>query len=102
VRSGSSGAGDAWRRPDQRVHAWPALCVPPFPPPVSLSAARTVELRDFQPHSIKLSADVAKLIGVQTPTVNRRENAHAVPTMAHRRRRAKLFKATLPELELGD
>jgi transcriptional regulator with XRE-family HTH domain len=47
-------------------------------------------------------SDVAKLVGVQTATVSRWENGHDVPTLANRRRLARLFKVTLADLDLGD
>jgi transcriptional regulator with XRE-family HTH domain len=61
-----------------------------------------VAIRKLRERAGLSQSDVAKLVGVQTATVSRWENDHDVPTLANRRRLARLFKVTLGELGLGD
>jgi transcriptional regulator with XRE-family HTH domain len=63
---------------------------------------RSVGIRQLRERTGLTQADVAKLIGVQTSTVNRWERGHDVPTTANRRRLARLFKVPVAELEFGD
>jgi transcriptional regulator with XRE-family HTH domain len=61
-----------------------------------------VVIRQLRERAGLTQADVANLIGVRRATIGVWEHGQAVPTKAHRRRLAQIYKVTLPELELGD
>jgi transcriptional regulator with XRE-family HTH domain len=47
-------------------------------------------------------SDMAKLVGVTVSTISRWEHGSDRPTLAHRRKLARVYRCTLEELGLGD
>jgi len=61
-----------------------------------------VRLRELREATGLSQSDVAKLVGVTVSTVSRWEQGKNPPTLAHRRKLARVYRCTLEELGLGD
>jgi transcriptional regulator with XRE-family HTH domain len=60
-----------------------------------------MRLRELREATGLSQSDVAKLVGVTVSTVSRWEHGER-PTLAHRRKLARVYRVTLEELGLGD
>jgi transcriptional regulator with XRE-family HTH domain len=58
-------------------------------------------LRELREQIGLSQSDVAKLVGTTVQTVSRWENGHDRPTMAHRRKLARLYRVDVEQLGLG-
>jgi transcriptional regulator with XRE-family HTH domain len=61
-----------------------------------------MRLRELREATGLSQSDVAKLVGVTVSTVSRWEQRANPPTLAHRRKLARVYRCTLEELGFGD